>query len=379
MTHEKQNKIVNKGNLYTEILRWAYPKKINGFSEKELFEKFGLGQDESLKNWYLSTFRGGRHNDDCIIGIFPDLKNNTHYFSLTAKGLSAAIDFLSLEEARENSIKSNKHSTRAFYVSVISLAIGVVAVGFQIQSNALTREDIELSASPVLNISLDKRDIPKKTNEANEDEVTIASGLLPVKDSVLKLILTNHSISTVEEVDMRMTLWKFFVDSKSHHLNVCPFGYVYKKDNSTFKVENTFVHNALDKNNVFSLQRNDEHPFTVDWSGFKKEKIDFKILLKIEVNFVKATGKTSHSYIKLYVLNSLDQVIDVGIAPEFGLMLNDKKNEKDIDGFKFPSAVYPFQEKEFLNYFENPTYRLDLQPNNCQEFILTKEQKVINY
>lgn len=361
------------------ILRWAYSKKINGFSEKELFEEFGLGQDESLKNWYLSTFRGGRYNDDCIIGIFPDLKNNTHYFSLTAKGLSAAIDFLGLEEARENSIKSNKQSMRAFYVSVasliISVFIGVAAISFQIQSNALTREDVELSASPVLGISLDKRDIPKNSNET--DEVTIASGWLPAKDSILKLILTNYSVSSVEKVDVRMTLWKYFIDKETHHLNVCPLGYVDHKNNPNFIVNNIHIDNVFNKK--FSLNKGDEYPLTVDWSGLKNEKIDFRILLKIDVNFVKSAGQTQHTYIKLYDLNSLDQVIDVGIAPEFGLMLNDKKNEKDIDGFKFPSTVYPFQEKAFLNYFENPTYRLDLQPNNCREFILTKEQKVINY
>jgi hypothetical protein len=127
------------------------------------------------------------------------------------------------------------------------------------------------------------------------------------------------------------------------------------------------------------LNKGDEYPFSINLSGLKNEKIDFKILLKIDVNFVKSSGQTKHSYIKLYVLNSLDQVIDVDIAPEFGLMLNDKKNEKEIDGFKFPSTVYSFQEKEFLNYFENPTYKLDLQPNNCREFVLSKEQKVISY
>jgi len=379
MQHDKQNKSVNTGNLYVEILRWTYSKKINGFSEKELFEEFGLGQDELLKNWYLNTFRGGRHNDDCIIGIFPDLKNNTHYLSLTAKGLVAAIDYLGLEEARENSIKSNKQSTHAFYVSVasliISVFIGVVAICFQIQSNALTREDVELSASPVLDISLDKRDIPKNSNETNE--VTIASGWLSAKDSILKLILTNFSISSVEDVDMRMTLWKYFIDEESRHLNVCPLGYVDHKNNPNFIIDNIHTDNLFNKK--FSLNKGDEYPFSINLSGLKNEKIDFKILLKIDVNFVKSSGQTKHSYIKLYVLNSLDQVIDVDIAPEFGLMLNDKKNEKEIDGFKFPSTVYSFQEKEFLNYFENPTYKLDLQPNNCREFVLSKEQKVISY
>jgi len=275
------------------------------------------------------------------------------------------------KQTAENSKRDAKNSSK---IAFIALGVAVISGYLQFQSNNLTRQGLELSSAPVLSISLDRR-----ATVNDSDDVTIASGWLPAKDSILKLILTNHSISSVEDVEIRMTLWKFFVDSKSHHLNVCPFGYVYKKDNSTFKVENIFVHNVLDKYNVFSLQRNTEHPFTVDLSGLKNEKIDFKILLKIDVNFVKTAGKTSHSYIKLYVLNSLNQVIDVDIAPEFGLTLNDKKNEKDIDGFKFPSTVYPFQEKEFLNYFENPTTEFELQSNNCQEFALSKEQRVINY
>lgn len=379
MTHRKQNKLVNTGNLYTEILRWAYSKKVNGFSEQELFEKFGLDKNEKLKNWYLHIFRGGVNNDECLIGLF-DYKDDVHFCGLTAKGLSVAIDYISLEESRENSINANKQAIRAFWVSVFTILLGVGAIYLQIQSNNLTREEIEVSAPPVLSISLDRRNIPE-----GSDEVFIAAGFLPAKDSVLKLNLRNSSLSAIEQVDMRMTLWKYFVDKESHHLTVCPLGYVDNKNNPNFIVSSLSTENVLDHapSKKF-LHKDQEYPFTVDFSSLDNTRLipeGSRILLKIDVNFVKSASQTRHSYIKLYTLYSFGgDVLDIDVAPEYAIALTDKKNEKkDADGFKFPAAVYPFKEEEFLKYFEHSTYKLDLLPSSCREFTLLKEQKVISY
>jgi hypothetical protein len=79
-----------KENKYTEILRWAYAKQDTSFTEKELFAKFNSNDDPNFKNWYLSVFRGGQTNDDCIIGLYKYI-NNTHYLCLTARGMSAVL------------------------------------------------------------------------------------------------------------------------------------------------------------------------------------------------------------------------------------------------------------------------------------------------
>lgn len=104
-----------KENRYIEILKWAYKKRFDGFSEQELFQKFDPNGTEKFKKWYLYVFRGNRNNEDCLIGLY-DYKDDTHYCCLTAKGLSAAIDYLGMEDAR----KSSKY---ALWFAGISLLI----------------------------------------------------------------------------------------------------------------------------------------------------------------------------------------------------------------------------------------------------------------
>ena len=106
-----------QNNLYINILRWAYDKRFGGFTENELFQKFGISTDE-LKKWYLHVFRGAKDNEECLIGLINDGKGS-FYCSLTARGLSAAVDYLNLEEAK-------KSSKRAEIIALIAIAIGII-------------------------------------------------------------------------------------------------------------------------------------------------------------------------------------------------------------------------------------------------------------
>ena len=121
-----------KENRYIEILHWAYEKRSEGFSEEELFQKFDPKGTEEFKKWYLHVFRGNRNNEDCLIGLY-DYKDNTHYCCLTAKGITAAIDFLGLEEARKAGREAKFIGILALIVAflapfIISNAVGIRAI-----------------------------------------------------------------------------------------------------------------------------------------------------------------------------------------------------------------------------------------------------------
>jgi len=76
-----------KTNKFFEILSWAY-KQGDGFQESELIKKFSLDQ-----NWYLKTFRSSANeNENLVIHLRYDDKNNTHYHILSEKGISKFFD-----------------------------------------------------------------------------------------------------------------------------------------------------------------------------------------------------------------------------------------------------------------------------------------------
>ncbi len=86
----------NEGNLYIDILLWAYDKKHDGFTETELIERFSLN-DGKRRSWYLAVFRRGTNDNPSIIEPNGDL------WYLTEKGLSMAVDYIELSEARKSS------------------------------------------------------------------------------------------------------------------------------------------------------------------------------------------------------------------------------------------------------------------------------------
>src|SRR3989338_5925221 len=72
-----------KTNKFFEILSWTFKQK-DGFQESELIKKFSLDQ-----NWYLKTFRpSAKENENLIIHLSYDDKNNKHYHTLSAEGIS---------------------------------------------------------------------------------------------------------------------------------------------------------------------------------------------------------------------------------------------------------------------------------------------------
>lgn len=110
--------------LYIKILIWAYEKQEDGFRMEDLKKKFNLNQAQ--EQWVLKIFRANLPASD---NLFDHLsyndKNNEHFFVITAKGTSAAVDYLNLIEAK-------KSSKRAEYIAFTAIITGAIVGVVQI-------------------------------------------------------------------------------------------------------------------------------------------------------------------------------------------------------------------------------------------------------
>lgn len=104
-----------KNSKYLKILLWAYKKQETGFFEEDLLTEFSLQKKEE-REWYARTFKQGQPGDR-LIEFF--LGTEEHKCFITAKGISAVIEYLNLEEAK-------KSSKRAEKIALIAIGIGII-------------------------------------------------------------------------------------------------------------------------------------------------------------------------------------------------------------------------------------------------------------
>ena len=115
-------------SLYIRVLLWAYEQSTEGFAESDLHRTFGLLQNLSLREWYQRVFRNTRADNTPLIDHFRT-EDSISYHCLTEKGMSAAIDYLGLKEARE----SSKSAMRIAIGSLVLAAlVGIVQILVQI-------------------------------------------------------------------------------------------------------------------------------------------------------------------------------------------------------------------------------------------------------
>lgn len=123
--------------------------KDEGFTQQQLFEFLDrLGISKTAQRQFFSDAishpmgsKFGREHDKGI-------------WTAPVELVSMVIDYDELKEARENSVKANQHAIAAIVISTISVIIGFVTLGFQIYSNHLTRQSIQLSTDPQIEIFL---------------------------------------------------------------------------------------------------------------------------------------------------------------------------------------------------------------------------------
>jgi hypothetical protein len=268
--------------------------------------------------------------------------------------------------------------------NALAVLVSVSALGVATYTAMLTKRAVELAADPVISVTLDRNRTVKDASE-----VMIASGFLPTENSILNLVIRNNSLSTINDVDIRMTLWQVYVND-NHELTICPLGYVSHDDNPNFIISNNLsIDNVFNK--TFSLTKGERYPIIIDFGNLKNIKLDpqdSKILLRININYIKAINETNYNYTKLYSLSGYfhvggdpnkQDIVDVAVAPDFVLGLVDKENSKEVSGFNIPSFIYPFREKELIEYFEKSINKLDLVPSACEEFSFKKTEKIITY
>lgn len=119
---EQQNKFLDLENtentLYIRILIWTYNKQEKGFSWEELKEAFKLNYDQ--ERWVIKIFRSNMPPSENLIDHLTYYNDeNEHLYVITAKGTSAAIDYLNLKEAE-------KSSKRAEMIAIMAIAIGII-------------------------------------------------------------------------------------------------------------------------------------------------------------------------------------------------------------------------------------------------------------
>jgi hypothetical protein len=109
--------------LYVEILEWAYNKSEEGFTELDLLTHFNLnGQDK--RSWYGNIFRNSGHNNSVLIDQFTT-KGEVGYWTLSPKGMSEAINYLGLKEARESGQQAERLAQWSITIGII---VGVVQI-----------------------------------------------------------------------------------------------------------------------------------------------------------------------------------------------------------------------------------------------------------
>ncbi len=111
---------------YVKILLWAYENQSAGFTEKELFTAFNLDNDEGRK-WYLKVFR--EHT------LLIDHIMYTDKSTLTAEGMSAAVNYLNLKEAQESGRRAQLTANWAIGISVVVGIVQIVLALIQICLN----------------------------------------------------------------------------------------------------------------------------------------------------------------------------------------------------------------------------------------------------
>ena len=122
-------------SLYIKILEWAYNKGEDGFKWDDLKSEFTLTQPQ--EHWVIETFRNKKE----IIGLLPyKIIGNNYVYGLTAEGISEAINYLALQEAR-------KSSRNAMYFAGASLLIAFLGILLQMRQVAIS--DLQISLEQI--------------------------------------------------------------------------------------------------------------------------------------------------------------------------------------------------------------------------------------
>lgn len=132
-------------HLYTEILLWAYKKQPRGFTRSELEVVFGLGgaDKKDLRGWVQDVFYSGTNNNPPLITRFPAQREGEDLYTLSSRGIAAAVDYIELRDAR-------RASRTATWIAIFAILISIAVATYQIffPTKVIVIEDQTASGDP---------------------------------------------------------------------------------------------------------------------------------------------------------------------------------------------------------------------------------------
>lgn len=164
-------------NLYLKILTWAYNRQESGFTWEELKNHFNL--DDSQEKWVRKIFLTTSDGDRKYFEILKH-ENDTYFYSLNEKGITAAINYKSLEHAE-------KSSEYAIWFAGTSIFLTALGLFFTIKQTNLTETQ---SLSDRINQA---RSVQSAISLCEQDSTLPDSGLYKVD--------TGKSVSCKEVLD----------------------------------------------------------------------------------------------------------------------------------------------------------------------------------
>lgn len=114
-------------HLYTKILLWAYKKQTGGFTRSELGVVFDLeGADKKdLRGWVQDVFYSGTNDNPPLITRFPAQREGQDLYTLSSRGIAAAVDYIELRDAR-------RASRTATWIAIFAILISTAVATYQI-------------------------------------------------------------------------------------------------------------------------------------------------------------------------------------------------------------------------------------------------------
>jgi hypothetical protein len=112
--------------IYPAFLKWTSDRGTAGFTMDQL--KVALDADSEDMLWIQTMFTGSERLISSIGGRTDNDKNLLYY--LTAAGSSAAVDYLELKQARDDSKEARKLALWAIWIGIgvgaVQIILGIV-------------------------------------------------------------------------------------------------------------------------------------------------------------------------------------------------------------------------------------------------------------
>lgn len=108
--------------IYIKVLVWAYENNNSGFTREDLRNSLFLNSAEM--NWIERTFFPNPQNSYSLI-VHLESNNGKNFFTLSDRGMSEAINYLTLREAQKGSKRAERIALSSI---VISAVVGLVQI-----------------------------------------------------------------------------------------------------------------------------------------------------------------------------------------------------------------------------------------------------------